>query len=88
MARIANTGFFPSETWGPRPSWALLPSLAAMAVAVLVSRAEAPGGTSARVTALKPVADGDDPGLLAGGMPIEVAYGVPSARTIRLWTRP
>lgn len=85
MPRIPTTGFFPSETWGPRPFWALGPLLAAAAVALLASRADVPGVKGERVTALKPVGGAEDAALLAGGMPIEVAYGVPSARTIGLW---
>lgn len=88
MDRIETTGFFPSETWGPRPTWALLPLLAAGAVALLAGRAGIAGGATERVTALKPVAGGEDAVPLAGTMPIEVAYGVPTARTIALWTRP
>lgn len=88
MDRIETTGFFPSGTWGPRPSWALLPLLAAVAVTLLASRAETAGGAAERVTALKPVAGGDGAVSLAGTMPIEVAYGVPTARTMALWTRP
>ena len=94
MARIP-VGIFPGETWGPRPRWALLPLLGAAGALAVADRPILPGarpGTAVAVTALKPVAGDDDPapssGLHEAGMPIEVLYGVPSARTAALWPRP
>lgn len=94
MVRTTIDGLFPSAAWGPRPRWALLPAAAVVAALGWTDRPIPAGRPAApvAVTALKPAADAipaaDGTGLLADGMPIEVAYGVPSSRTIGLWTRP
>jgi len=79
---------FPSGHFGPRPRYALLPLAGVAAVCgTLLSRSPAPavaGPTS--VTAFKPAADGTvSGGDLGDGMPIEVVYGVPTARWLHLW---
>lgn len=71
------------RTWGPSPLF-LLPLIAiALGLAWTVwssDRAAEPQAT-ATVTALKPVIDLEG----AAERPVEVSFGVPSARTLMLW---
>ena len=94
---------FPSGFWGPPPHWALIPLVAVSVVlGGVAARQSKEGDDPVAVTVLKPVApETPDASLVestvdngspaAEGpvrMPIEVRYGVPSPRTVRLWSAP
>lgn len=77
-------------TWGPRPAYAVAPAIAACGIAAWVwstsrdsQRDSQPTPSAVAITAMKPV-DGDV--APAAPLPIEVVYGVPSERTLHLWT--
>lgn len=77
-----------SSVWGPHPKYAVVPVLAVLAVVAWVA-ANNPGPidmpTGTPVTVMKPV-EGADLAPPPGAMPIEVRYGVPTERTLHLWT--
>lgn len=93
----------PSGFWGPPPHWALIPLVAVgLVLGGVAARQSREGNEPVAVTVMKPVApDSPDASLveaIAGNgspaadgpvkMPIEVRYGVPSPRTVRLWSEP
>jgi hypothetical protein len=71
------------RTWGPSLRYALPVIIAALGLAWTAWRSDSASEPQAavEVTTLKPVIEE----LAAGERPVEVAYGVPTPRTIGLW---
>lgn len=71
------------RTWGPSLRYAIPVIIAAVALAWTAWRSDSAVEPAAavEVTTLKPVIDD----VAAGERPVEVAYGVPTPRTIGLW---
>jgi hypothetical protein len=81
---------FPPGFFGPHPKYAVLPVCILLGVIGWAVSSPAGGQSQGQtVVALKPVEGeeqaGPAPLLGAGGLPIEVIYGVPSGRTLHLW---
>jgi hypothetical protein len=72
------------RTWGPSPLYAVpavVVAIGAAGWAWSANRGPLPAPSAVEVTAMKPVA-----GDLAAELPLaEVAFGVPSERTLHLW---
>lgn len=77
-----------SRVWGPHPKYAIGPVLAVLGIVGWLAYknpqpVEIPSAIA--VTALKPV-EGTASAPASATLPVEVLYGVPTARTMHLWT--
>lgn len=76
------------NVWGPHPKHAILPAVMVLGIIGWIASANRQpidSPTATRVTALKPVENGP-PAIDHAAIPIEARYGVPSDRTMHLWT--
>lgn len=75
-----------SSIWGPHPKYAILPVMLVLGVIGWVA-AKNPGPierpATQKVTAMKPIEGAE---AAAQPLPIEVRYGVPTERTLHLWS--
>jgi len=76
-----------SNIWGPHPKYAILPVILVLGVIGWLAT-ENPGPierpAAQTVMAMKPI-EGTE--AAAQPLPIEVRYGVPTERTLHLWSR-